>query len=226
LKFFAAVALASLSLSASAFFDDFDGTQLGSNWTIQTNGNGWHYQVEDGLLSVDSLFGPNERNTLALVSSVPAFGDFTATARVAWQTEGAHNLRFGLTDAYNFGTDATIGHMGYEIDPELGPTMTGAIYDVGWTRTFPVSPGFHEFTLTRTGSVITAYADGNFLISSDIGSTVPLNELFFEFSGPSSESFAALSVDRVSVVPEPSSALLLLGGLAVAAFRRRKAKSL
>jgi hypothetical protein len=32
-------------------------------------------------------------------------------------------------------------------------------------------------------------------------------------------------VDRVSVVPEPSSALLLLGGLAVATCRRRKAKS-
>ncbi len=81
--------------------------------------------------------------------------------------------------------------------------------------------GFHEFRLTRKNGLYSAYFDGQLILQGS-GSAMHPRTLTLFFTGHRLPATVDLFVDRVSVVPEPASWLVLASGLYACGLRSRR----
>ncbi|MBX3402232.1 MAG: hypothetical protein KF699_02355 [Phycisphaeraceae bacterium] len=216
-----AVVLFGAAESRAQFFDDFDGDELAPHWqTWWPDPEAWDYQVSGGLLTVNSLnlpssFGsPTNYQYLDTFIS-PVFGDFTAIA-VMGLTAGSHrSISMRLSGSQGGG----LGEFNYL---ESGAVVIGP----GPTTVLPMAldPGLHEFKMVRTGAQISYFIDNALLgtlANGNVDQGAYWLRLRFEVDHPAGLPMAPIIVDRVSVVPAPAHALLVLSALVGCARRRR-----
>lgn len=208
-----AVVLIVAAEGRAQFFDDFDGDELAPHWqTLWSEPGAWDYQVSGGLLTVNSLnlpssFGsPTNYQYLDTFIS-PVFGDFTAIA-VMGLTAGSHrsiSMRLAGSQA---------GGLGEFVYHESGVVVIGP----GPTTALPMTldTGLHEFKMVRTGAQISYFIDNALLgtlANDNVDQGAYWIRLRFEVDHPAGIPMAPILVDRVSVVPAPAHALLVLSAL-------------
>lgn len=210
-------------VSALAFFDPFDGTSLGAHWDFFSEGSSWTHTVSGGELRVTALSGPFDFDEVGITANVEGFTDFVAEARVLWDAGIHQTFSFGLSEQFPF-MNPRIGTMRYDSRPATGASVSASLNGGGnGSAGAPPANQFHVFRMTRTGTLVQAFVDGNLLAQVDPGSSMGANKVFLHFGGPETADFGEFRVDFVSVVPEPASLAAL--GLGIVALSRARKKA-
>ncbi len=214
------LALVPASGAGQRFFDDFDGEDLGGHWEFGNPKGGMIYSVHDSLLDVERLEGIFSAREW-IKARIPEFEDFDMRARVGWtHAPPRQSLMVMLDDGWPRGGPFVaymIYHHGKSYDLLSAEFNGGPFRQADAPR-----DGFHEFRITRNAGVFTAYFDGEVFLTGS-GTEVRPQYLTLYFLGENGED-VDLFVDRVSVVPEPLSALVLAMGMGAFALRRRRTR--
>ncbi|MEW5883856.1 MAG: PEP-CTERM sorting domain-containing protein [Armatimonadota bacterium] len=218
------LALVPATGAGQRFFDDFDGEDLGEHWGEGNPKGGMIYSVHDSLLDVERLEGIFSAREW-IKARIPEFEDFDMRARVGWtHAPPRQSLMVMLDDGWpnsgSYVAQMTYQHGfadGQEYNLLQASFSGGPFHEAGAPR-----DGFHEFRITRNAGVFTAYFDGEVFLTGS-GTEVRPQYLTLYFSGLNGQD-VDLFVDRVSVVPEPLSALVLAMGMGALALRRRRTR--
>ena len=223
MKRLAVLCFACLPVSSFAFLDHFDGTALGAHWDLFSEGSFWTHSVSGGELRVTALSGPFGFDEVGIYTNVEGYSDFAAEVRVLWDAGTFQTFTFGLSEQFPF-FNPRIGTIGYHSRPATGSVVTATLNGGGnGSQVAPPANQFHVFRMTRTGTLVQAFVDGNLLAEINPGSSMGGNQVFLHFGGPETEEFGEFRIDYVSVVPEPFTAAAL--GLGLAAFARGRKKA-
>ncbi|MEW5883248.1 MAG: PEP-CTERM sorting domain-containing protein [Armatimonadota bacterium] len=222
LTFFLPLALLPATGAGQRFFDDFDGEDLGSHWSIgnQKKG-GWIYSVHDSLLDVHGFAGFDP--TQWIYASLPEYRDFDLQARVGW-TQGDSLFQGMEAMLLRNPTSGLIARMIYHLEhlDGLPRTTISAEFGGGSRVDLPgPSNGFHSFRLARAGGQFTAYLDGERILQGG-GTDMRPRSVLLLFRGRLRPASTQLYVDSVEVVPEPATAVVLCGAVGALALRRRR----
>ncbi|GIV02627.1 MAG: hypothetical protein AB1725_11900 [Armatimonadota bacterium] len=221
LTFLLPLALVPATGAGQRFFDDFDGEDLGSHWSFGNPKGGMIYSVHDSLLEVHSLEGYSSREWIK--APIPEFEDFDMRARVGWtDAPKGHLLMVMLDDGWPI-RSSYVAQMTYQHGITDGQeyNLVQASFEGGPFRQADAPrDGFHEFRITRTSGAFTAYFNDQIFLTGN-GTDIPPRFLTLYFDGPDGED-VDLFVDRVSVVPEPLSASVLVAGIGALALRPRR----
>ena len=219
------IGLAFAPCFAFGFLDHFDGTSLGAHWDFFSEGSSWTHSVSGGELRVTALSGPFDFDEVGINAHVEGYSDFVAEARVLWDAGTFQTITFGVSEFFPF-MNPRVGTMGYSSRPATGSTVSAVLTGGGnGSTSAPPANQFHVFRMSRTGTLVQAFVDGNLLAQVDPGSSMPANQVFLHFGGPDTAEFGEFRVDYVSVVPEPGSAALLALGVCGHLRRRRNSRS-
>lgn len=208
---------------AGGFFDDFDGEDLGTHWSIGNPKGGWVYSVHDSLLEVHALTGFSPRQWIN--ARIDELADFDMRARVGWTDTPQRQDLMVMLGNDPFLRGPFVAYMLYRRGSAGGgDSLLQAEFSGGPLRQAAAPhDGFHEFRITRNGSAFTAYLDDEIFLTGG-GTTAPPTYVTLFFGG-ARDANVDLFVDSVSVVPEPLSALALiamLGGIVPRCVRRAR----
>ncbi|MEW5884803.1 MAG: hypothetical protein AB1725_11335 [Armatimonadota bacterium] len=206
---------------AGGFFDDFDGEDLGSHWRFGNPKGTMRYMVHDSLLEVYGFAGFGSREWI--YAHIARYTDFDMRAIVGWRAGNAREGLFVMVEN-DFPVDSPTAFLGFARTPEGNRTtnrIRAGFRDGPQTEIDGPGTGFHEFRLTRSAGVFSAYFDGELILRGGGTSEQPA-KLTLLFSGDRQSLPVSLMVDRVSVVPEPASVGFLAVALAALAMGRRR----
>ncbi len=218
-------ALVAGPLAALAFRDDFDGEQLGQNWTLFSESGFMHYTVGNGLLTVDHIEGGGDFNGVFIVTRVDRYpGPFEMRARLGWDEAQQSEIDlFALTGAPPPVSD--VAQMSAKkLQGEAFRTLSWGLNGHGGNAGRIPEFGFHDFLVVRDSQSFRAYFDGALIGTAAPGTGVVTN-IAIAFGGPADQRFAPLYADYIEIVPEPAS-LLGITLFSVAFYLRRRARLL
>jgi len=230
----------------SPYFQDFEGYTVGESTTdFAESSNAWSVAANPGggkaMLGSISSSG----NSSASVSVAGASGkDFTVSSTLQLSSidpTGATSLNVGLAAA---GSSATFGSTDYRVQLDFGGGETGQVSfrRAGSDQALTTSSGgaftistARVYTLTLSGvyssptsALITLSVtdDLNNTFTGTYQDNAALSGTNFGYRIAKNGSTSAIAVladnFNLTVVPEPSRALLLLGGLSTLFLRRRR----
>ncbi|MBA3726218.1 MAG: PEP-CTERM sorting domain-containing protein [Armatimonadetes bacterium] len=228
------VIIGSLTLAASfpglAFYDHFEGDELGDYWYLQTEWEQAEYNVGDSWLNVTRVYFPGEpgnpNNLMTWTALTDPQGnwltDLDLRAIVAWG-DGADNQLYIGFDQSGYFPAWQLGFMAYRANPGESPTIS-AYFRGGQQLYFEAPPpGVHEFRMQRIGNVGRAWIDGE-LIYEHMGVSIEAAEwVTMGFGGADGRDYRPLSVDLIEMhaIPEPATILGLVTGVGALALRTR-----
>jgi hypothetical protein len=214
-------------LPAHAFFDDFLGDHLNSNWSFPTSGCDFHV-AESNLIVTKVVYGGGE-DYYSVFQSATGYGDdydqadFSARIKVSF-TPGNQVFLWTLGNFFGSG----YGYMQFQLFGYSDRRYLTFLLGGGWetSETLKLDPsGTHEFRIDRSGLRVFAYVDGvRFFTSRYDWYPAGQNAVTLSYAG--SFENAPFSVDYVSVeaVPESQSLILTLGLLSLLGARRHFSK--
>ncbi|MEW5883251.1 MAG: PEP-CTERM sorting domain-containing protein [Armatimonadota bacterium] len=212
-------ALSPATGAGQRFFDDFDGEDLGSHWSIGNPKGGWIYSVHDSLLDVHGFAGFSASQWI--YAHVGAYEDFDLRAHVGW-VEGDSPFQSLSVQLFNNLQGGFVAGMTYRLERLDGRARTTITADIAEGPRVDMSgpaDGFHHFRISREASQFTAYFDGQKILQGN-GTSADAVYIRLLFRGRLQPASTQLYVDSVGVVPEPSAAVLVASGLAALALRR------
>ncbi len=205
---------------AHAFFDDFLGDHLNSNWGV-----GWlEYHVADSNFTVTKATPDGHENSYGLLQSATGYGnpydqaDFSARIKVSF-TEGSQVFLWTLGNFFSSGYgDVQFQLFGYRDVRYLTFVLGGGAEE---SDTLELEPSrTHELRVDRVDLFLNVYLDGSLFYRTRSRVYRTQNAVTLSYAG--SFENAPFSVDYVSmdVVPEPSTALIFIGLLPLLEARR------
>jgi hypothetical protein len=208
---------------AGGFFDDFDGEDLGPHWRFGGGKGRMIYSVHDSLLEVYTVVGPFFTNRDRIHAAIDAYNDFEMRAVVGWvPVDSHHELTFSASVTPGSDLVAAIGYARRQVGGEWVSLVSVTIGDGPGTEFRAPDSGFHELRVERRGSTFAAFFDGERVLEGQ-GTTREPRTVTLGF-GATGATPVDMIVDRVSVVPEPSSILSVAIALIVAGARRRRTR--
>ena len=222
-------AMAVNSAHATVIVEDFDDGVLDPAWQVTfENASGWSYSEQGTELTVTDV------TTLAsgwgrvnLERTVDLSGDFGLEWSFSWDEFGDPNavqfVYLGLTSADDsYWTSMGLQDAWDDVSGRLRATATGATAYIPNYGTAPFS-GDALMTVTREAGAVDIRIDGSSVVSASSNATYTKLILSFGYYEGPGNTFGTESVDRIaiSIVPEPSTALLVAFFGAVARLRRR-----
>lgn len=221
----AALGLAAQTSTAQpVFFDDFDGNALLPHWR-QPPPSHWRHNVSNGMLNVTALLFPSHPKSTGNYASMSAAyapqTDFRMDVWMGWET-GSQPHRLALSVFAGPGQGAVIASFGYRLEAWAGPDPLVYATAGGQLLNMPApAPGIHLFTIARIGTQFRFMLNGSSFASFQDNFGSPAAGVGLFFLGPYPGQLGVFHVDRVQVVPAPSTLALPAGLMVVYAKRRR-----
>lgn len=206
------VALVAAAESRAQFFDDFDGNALAPHWQILDDFPGaWDYGVSGGLLTVNSLNSPASMGSPTNYQRIdanfpPVAGDWIARVTMGWEPGSMREMRIRLSTTQAIFAEYAFSDVG---------AVPRIIMSASSPPVFAAAPasGMHEFEVHRTGAQMHFYFDGAIQLSLPAPAPhLPLSQIRigFDVAYPEGLPMSPLYVDRVSIVPAPSTGAVAL----------------
>jgi hypothetical protein len=206
----------------AVFFDDFDGNELLPHWNVPSP-SCWTYNVSNSMLNVTGLHCPSHpkspNNIAAIGASFAPQTDFRADAWMGWEAgDQPHRLVLRVSGP----TGGILAEFGYRHEAWAGANPLIFASASGQLVNMPApAPGMYHFTITRTGTQVDFLLNGTPVASFSGALTFSAGRVGFEFVGPYPGELGVFRIDRVQVVPAPST-LILISALVLGHARRRK----
>src|SRR5581483_9258863 len=207
---------------AHAFFDDFLGDHLNSNWIY--GGAYGEFHVADSNLTVTKYQYFGGEDSYFVFQSATGYGDdynqadFSARIKVSF-TPGNQVFLWTLGDFFNGYGYMQFQLFGYPDRRYLTFLLAGGSET---SETLNLDPsGTHEFRIDRSGLRVFAYLDGSLVFTSQNAEWYGgQNAITMAYAGGFED--APFSVDYVSVeaVPEPAAGFVIIALLPLLRTRR------
>ncbi|MCH7905363.1 MAG: PEP-CTERM sorting domain-containing protein [Armatimonadetes bacterium] len=216
------LALAVPLTAAAQFFDHFEGDRLAGHWRFTSWGQSWEHSVSDSMLHVTRVFGQAEIHGVHILAELPALANFDAVSIMGWDS-GSVGRGMGLTIWNGANLNRDIATIGYREPRNADPVVIVSFNNTrdGYIEVPAPPPGMHEFRLSRTGTTLEAFLNGELLLRSTDSDMLSGNWVGLVFGARDPAVFNPLHVDLVDVVPEPTTLMVLAAG-ALYLLRRRR----